>query len=146
MVSCSITGSPRWLIVTWRRRQMPRSGLEAEARSSTMSVTTRSVSPGRTGRGNCVSPRPGEPRLQAFEHAELEPQLQGHAHRVQARRDQAAVLPLLRELGVDMERLRIPLAGELDDAGFGHGHAAADEALADLEILVVAIGHRTSSM
>ena len=43
---------------------MPRSGLEAESRSSAMSVITRSVSPGRTGRGNWTSPMPGEPRLQ----------------------------------------------------------------------------------
>ncbi len=32
---------------------------------STMSVTTCSVSPGRTGRGNWTSPMPGEPRQQA---------------------------------------------------------------------------------
>jgi hypothetical protein len=87
----------------------------------------------------------GRAQAAGLQHAELEPQLQGHAHRVQARGDQAAVLPLLRELGVDMERLRIPLAGEVDDGGLGEGHAAADEALAELEILEVAIGHRTSS-
>ena len=49
------------------------------------------------------------------------------------------------ELRIDVERLRIPLPRELDDPGLGHGHAAAHETVADLEIFVVAIGHATSS-
>jgi hypothetical protein len=42
--------------------------------------------------------------------------------------------------------LWIPLAGEVDDGGLGDRHAAAHEAVADLEILEEAIGQRTSSM
>ena len=112
---------------------MPRSGLEAEARSSTMSVIDAQRVAGPHGTGEQGLAEAGRAQAAGSEHAELEPQLQRHAHRVEARRDQAAVLPCLGELGVDMERLRIPLAGELDDARLGHGHAAADEALAVLK-------------
>ena len=77
--------------------------------------------------------------------AEIEPQAQRHAHRMEARGDEAFDGPLLREFDIDMKGLRIPLAREFDDAGLGHGHAAAHEAVADHEILEVAVAHRTSS-
>ena len=146
VVSCSITCSPRWLIVTWRMRAMPRSGLDAESRSSTMSVITRSVSPGPHRPRELDFADARRAQAAGAEHALLEPQLQGHRHGVQARRDQAAEGPLLGELDVGVERLRIPLARELDDAGLGQGHAAAHETVADLEVFVIAIGHGTSSM
>src|SRR4051812_11688110 len=64
---------------------------------------------------------------------------------MQARGDQAAESPSLGELAVHVKRLRIPLPRERDDGCFGHGHATAHESVADLEILVVAIGQRGSS-
>src|SRR5262249_34348420 len=65
---------------------------------------------------------------------------------VQARRDQPAEGPLLGELDIGVEQLRIPLSRELDDARFGHGHAAAHEPLADAKILEIAIAHRNCSL
>jgi hypothetical protein len=65
---------------------------------------------------------------------------------MQARGDETVETPLLGELDIDVERLRIPLPREIDDAGFGHGHAAAHETVADLEVLVIAIAHKISSM
>src|SRR5262249_7676195 len=140
-----MTGSPSWLMVTWRMRAMPRAGRDAGMRRSAMSGTKPRVSAGRTGRGNCTSPMPGEPRLQA-RNTPCETQLQGHRHGVQARRDQPAEGPLLGELDIGVERLRIPLSRELDDACFGHGHAAAHEPLADAKILEIAIAHRNCSL
>src|SRR5262249_42789902 len=90
--------------------------------------------------------QPRRSQAAGLEHAHLEPQFERHAHRVQARGDEAAEAPLARELDVDMERLRIPLARELDDAGRGERHAAANETLAGLEVLEIAVAHRTSSM
>jgi hypothetical protein len=75
-----------------------------------MSVTTRNVSPGRTGRGNWTSPIPGDPRLLARRIPRFEPQTQRYSHRMQARGDQAAVGPFLGELAVDVEGLRGPIA------------------------------------
>jgi hypothetical protein len=44
-----------------------------------------------------------------------------------------------------MKGLRIPLAGEFYDAGFGHGHAATLEAITDLEVVEIALTHRSRS-
>src|SRR5262249_54372977 len=46
-----IPTSPSWLVVTWRPRTMPISGRDFDSRVSMISLTTVSVSPGRTGLG-----------------------------------------------------------------------------------------------
>src|SRR5262249_37797147 len=75
------------------------------------------------------------------EHALVQPQSQRDRHGVQARRYQSAERPFLGELDIGMERLRIPLPGEIDDGRLGHGEASAGEPVADLEIFVIANAH-----
>ena len=50
------TVSPRWLRVSLRTRIMPRSGRERDGVTSSISLTTLSVSPGRVGLGQLISP------------------------------------------------------------------------------------------
>src|SRR5262249_61901993 len=88
----------------------------------------------------------GPAQAAGAEHTLLEPKLQGDGHGLQAGRDQAAKGPLPGELDIGVERLRIPLPRELDDARLGHGHAAAHEPLADAKILEIAIAHRNCSL
>ena len=146
VVSCSITASPCWLIVTWRMRAMPRSGLDVESRElgDVGDHAQRVARPHRPRELDLADA--GRAQAAGAEHALVEPQPQGHRHGVQARRDQAAERPLLGELGVGVERLRIPLPGEIDDRRFGHGQAGAGESVADLEILIITNAHRTGSM
>src|SRR5262245_53827547 len=81
-----------------------------------------------------------------LEDALVEPQPQRGRHGVQARGDEPAELPRLGELDVDVKRLRVPLPREIEDGRFGDRHAAAFEAVANLEILEVAIAQSASSM
>ncbi len=53
-----ITGWPCWLRVVFRIRTMPRSGFDCEGRTSRTSDSTRSTSPGRTGRGQRIASMP----------------------------------------------------------------------------------------
>ena len=52
-----------------------------------------------------------------------------------ARGDQLADLRILGRLGVEVERLRVPFAGESDDFLFGDQAVAEHDDLADGEIL-----------
>src|SRR5579864_3838934 len=60
-----MTSSPSWFLIQNLTRMMPRSGLERDGVFSTISNSVWSVVPGRTGRSQRSSSKPGEPMLQA---------------------------------------------------------------------------------
>jgi hypothetical protein len=57
--------------------------------------------------------------------------------------DQPAIGGLGRGVAVQMKRLGVVAEREVEDLGLAQGHAPADEALADLEVVEIVIGHRS---
>ena len=94
---------------------MPRSGLERERVASSTVTRKDSTSPGRTGRTSAiVDAGRGKARVSGQKMIDEEPH--HHPSGMPAAGDQPAEMAPRRGFGVDMHRLRVEAAGEVDDS------------------------------
>src|SRR5258708_15770549 len=85
---------------------------------------------------------PGRAHAAGAKDAEIEEGAEAERHGLEAAGDQPTIIARLRRLDIEMERLRIVAQGEIEDHALAHRDTGRDEALADGEILEIAIAHR----